>query len=74
MNNDPRERRRIEQELKNLQSTRNQFVYERDKKRELAKHYGSSHPTGQHAEREADEYNKKIEKLDREISNLTSRL
>ncbi|MGA7194323.1 MAG: hypothetical protein WBW94_11900 [Anaerolineales bacterium] len=74
MNNDPKERQRIEQELKNLQATRNQYANARDRSRDLAKHYGNNHPTGQHAEREAEEYNRKIERLDRDISSLTSRL
>lgn len=74
MNNGPRERQRIEQELKNLQATRDQYVRSRDRDRETARHYGSDHPTAKISENRAKDYDEKIARLDREISNLTSRL
>jgi len=74
MNTDPRERERLMQELKNLQATRGQYIRERDKERETAKHYGSDHPTAKISENRAKSYDEKITRLDREISSVASRL
>ena len=74
MNIDPRERDRLMRELKNLQGSRDQLVHERDRQRDMAKHYGSDHPTAKIAENKVKEYDERIARLDREISNITSRL
>lgn len=74
MSIDPRERERLMRDLKNLQATRDQFVRSRDRERDLAKHYGSDHPTAKIAERQVKDYEEKISRLDREISAITSRL
>ena len=71
---DSRERERLTRDLKNLQATRDQFARSRDRAREIARHYGSDHPTAKISENQAKDYDEKITRLEREISAITSRL
>jgi len=65
---------RIKSEINDLQRMKNQHTHERNERKDTARRYGNSHSTGQHAEKDVQEYDKKIEQLDRQISDLMRKL
>ncbi len=68
------DKEKIKNEINNLQRIKNQHTHERNERKDTARRYGSSHPTGQHAEQDAQEYDRKIDQLDRQISDLMRKL